>query len=49
MLGCLKTLREQLMAEEFSGQTPIFGGSTGGLNEGRIKYVITWTSPKSSV
>jgi len=34
MLGCLKTLREQLMAEEFSGQTPIFGGSTGGLNEG---------------
>lgn len=37
------------MAEELSGQTPIFGGSTGGLlrkAEEEEKYVITWTSPK---
>lgn len=37
------------MAEELSGQTPIFGGSTGGLltkAEREEKYVITWTSPK---
>ncbi len=35
--------------EELSGQTPIFGGSTGGLltkAEREEKYVITWTSPK---
>ena len=40
------------MAEELSGQTPLFGGSTGGLlmkaQEGE-KYVITWTSPKEQV
>lgn len=37
------------MAEELSGQTPIFGGSTGGLltkAEREEKYAITWTSPK---
>ena len=37
------------MAEELSGQTPIFGGSTGGLlrkAQEEEKYVITWTSPK---
>jgi photosystem I subunit 2 len=37
------------MAEELSGQTPIFGGSTGGLltkADVEEKYVITWTSPK---
>lgn len=37
------------MAEELSGQTPIFGGSTGGLlkkADEEEKYVITWTSPK---
>jgi len=38
------------MAEEtLTGQTPIFGGSTGGLlrkAEEEEKYAITWTSPK---
>ena len=37
------------MAEELSGQTPIFGGSTGGLltkADTEEKYAITWTSPK---
>ncbi|WP_250125720.1 photosystem I reaction center subunit II PsaD [Chroococcidiopsis sp. CCMEE 29] len=37
------------MAEELSGQTPIFGGSTGGLLTKAAreeKYAITWTSPK---
>lgn len=37
------------MAEALSGQTPIFGGSTGGLlskADREEKYVITWTSPK---
>jgi photosystem I subunit 2 len=37
------------MAETLSGQTPIFGGSTGGLlkkAEIEEKYAITWTSPK---
>lgn len=37
------------MAEVLEGQTPIFGGSTGGLltkAEREEKYVITWTSPK---
>ena len=37
------------MAETLSGQTPIFGGSTGGLlkkAEVEEKYAITWTSPK---
>ena len=40
------------MAEELSGQTPIFGGSTGGLlmkARETEKYVITWTSPKEQV
>jgi len=40
------------MAEEFSGQTPIFGGSTGGLPmkaQDQEKYVITWTSLKEQV
>ncbi len=37
------------MAETLSGQTPIFGGSTGGLLTKAYeeeKYAITWTSPK---
>jgi len=37
------------MAETLSGQTPIFGGSTGGLltkADEEEKYAITWTSPK---
>ncbi len=37
------------MAETLSGQTPIFGGSTGGLLTKAFeeeKYAITWTSPK---
>jgi len=38
------------MAQEtLTGQTPIFGGSTGGLlkkAEEEEKYAITWTSPK---
>ncbi|NJR39979.1 MAG: Photosystem I reaction center subunit II, partial [Leptolyngbyaceae cyanobacterium CSU_1_4] len=37
---------------ELTGQTPIFGGSTGGLlskaNE-EEKYAITWSSPKEQV
>ena len=40
------------MAEPLSGQTPIFGGSTGGLlvkAQEEEKYVITWTSPKEQV
>ncbi len=40
------------MAEELKGQTPIFGGSTGGLltkAEVEEKYAITWTSPKEQV
>ncbi len=40
------------MAEELSGQTPIFGGSTGGLltkADREEKYAITWTSPKEQV
>jgi photosystem I subunit II len=40
------------MAEALSGQTPIFGGSTGGLltkAEVEEKYAITWTSPKKQV
>lgn len=50
MLGCPKNVeRTIIMAEELSGQTPIFGGSTGGLLTKAVveeKYVITWTSPK---
>lgn len=40
------------MAEALTGQTPIFGGSTGGLltkAEVEEKYAITWTSPKQQV
>lgn len=40
------------MPEVLQGQTPIFGGSTGGLlakAEREEKYVITWTSPKEQV
>jgi photosystem I subunit 2 len=35
-----------------TGQTPLFGGSTGGLlkkAEVEEKYAITWTSPKEQV
>ncbi|WP_353932926.1 photosystem I reaction center subunit II PsaD [Okeanomitos corallinicola TIOX110] len=35
-----------------TGQTPIFGGSTGGLlTKAKVeeKYAITWTSPKEQV
>lgn len=37
---------------ELKGQTPLFGGSTGGLlskAEREEKYAITWTSPKEQV
>lgn len=40
------------MAETLTGQTPIFGGSTGGLltkAELEEKYAITWTSTKEQV
>ena len=40
------------MAEKLSGQTPIFGGSTGGLLTKAYeeeKYAITWTSPKEQI
>jgi photosystem I subunit 2 len=40
------------MAETLSGQTPLFGGSTGGLLNKAVveeKYAITWTSPKEQV
>ncbi|MBN3946009.1 MAG: photosystem I reaction center subunit II PsaD [Nostoc sp.] len=40
------------MAETLSGQTPLYGGSTGGLlrkAEVEEKYAITWTSPKEQV
>jgi photosystem I subunit 2 len=40
------------MAEELTGQPPIFGGSTGGLlTKAQVeeKYAITWTSPKEQV
>lgn len=40
------------MAETLTGQTPIFGGGTGGLltkAEREEKYAITWTSPKEQV
>ncbi len=38
--------------ETLTGQTPIFGGSTGGLltkAQTEEKYAITWTSPKEQV
>ena len=40
------------MAEELTGKTPLFGGSTGGLltkAEVEEKYAITWTSTKQQV
>ncbi|WAL60697.1 photosystem I reaction center subunit II PsaD [Thermocoleostomius sinensis] len=40
------------MTEALTGQTPLFGGSTGGLltkAEEEEKYAITWTSPKEQV
>ncbi|MBE9039263.1 photosystem I reaction center subunit II [Oscillatoriales cyanobacterium LEGE 11467] len=40
------------MAEELTGKTPIFGGSTGGLltkAEVEEKYAITWSSSKEQV
>jgi photosystem I subunit 2 len=40
------------MPEQLSGQTPVFGGSTGGLlKKAQLeeKYAITWTSPKEQV
>jgi photosystem I subunit 2 len=40
------------MAETLTGQTPKFGGSTGGLltkAEVEEKYAITWTSSKEQV
>jgi photosystem I subunit 2 len=40
------------MTEALTGQTPIFGGSTGGLltkAEVEEKYAITWTSSKQQV
>lgn len=40
------------MTETLTGQTPIFGGSTGGLlTKAAVeeKYAITWTSPKKQV
>ncbi len=40
------------MAETLTGQTPLFGGSTGGLlskADSEEKYAITWTSPDQRV
>lgn len=40
------------MVETLTGQTPLFGGSTGGLltaAETEEKYAITWTSSKEQV
>lgn len=45
-------LRETFMAETLTGQTPKFGGSTGGLltkADVEEKYAITWTSSKEQV
>jgi photosystem I subunit II len=44
--------RETSMAETLTGQTPLFGGSTGGLlskADEEEKYAITWTSSKEQV
>lgn len=52
VLRCPKNLERFVMAEELSGQTPVFGGSTGGLltkAEREEMYAITWTSPKEQV
>lgn len=40
------------MSDTLTGQTPLFGGSTGGLLTKALveeKYAITWTSPKEQV
>jgi photosystem I subunit 2 len=40
------------MTDALTGQTPLFGGSTGGLlskADEEEKYAITWTSPKEQV
>lgn len=40
------------MAEQLTGQAPLFGGSTGGLLTKALveeKYAITWTSSKEQV
>lgn len=40
------------MTEALTGQTPLFGGSTGGLLSKAVeeeKYAITWTSSKEQV
>ncbi|MBH8573897.1 photosystem I reaction center subunit II [Nostocaceae cyanobacterium CENA369] len=40
------------MAEQLSGKTPLYAGSTGGLltkAKEEEKYAITWTSPKAQV
>lgn len=40
------------MAETLTGQTPVYGGNTGGLLTKATteeKYAITWTSPKDQV
>jgi len=52
VLGCPKNVERILMAETLSGQTPLYGGSTGGLlTKAKLeeKYAITWTSPKAQV
>ena len=52
VLRCRKNVERRFMAETLSGQTPIFGGSTGGLlkkAEVEEKYAITWTSSKQQV
>jgi len=44
--------RAKSMAETLTGQTPLFGGSTGGLlskADEEEKYAITWTSPQEQV
>lgn len=44
--------RETFMTETLTGQTPIFGGNTGGLlskADEEEKYAITWTSSKKQV
>ena len=51
VLRCRKNVERIFMAT-LSGQTPIFGGSTGGLLQKALeeeKYVITWTSKKQQV
>ena len=52
MIRCLKNPLDISMAEELTGQPPIFGGSTGGLLTKALveeKYAITWTSTKEQV